>query len=90
MFCREKYPAWWECRAAGWQNTFLLLLLLEMARIYVAFVLEIRNLQFAAYGLGTPCLLAFVLPGFLPVHISAQAKIEPLLLQHFTEFFQLK
>lgn len=58
MFHREKYPAWWECCAVGWQDA-LLLLLLEMARIYVSFVLEIRNVQLAAYGLGTPLFARF-------------------------------
>lgn len=59
-----------------------------MAMIYVTFVLEIQIFkQLGAYGLGT--LLAFVSLGFLRVHILANAKIEPLLLQHFTEFSSL-
>lgn len=53
----------------------------------MAFVLEVRNFrQLGAYGLGTSLFACFVLLGFLCVHILANAKIEPLLLQHFTEF----
>lgn len=55
----------------------------------MAFVLETRNCkQLGAYGLGTS-LLAFVSLQSLCVHILANAKIKPLLLQHFTEFSSL-
>lgn len=52
----------------------------------MAFLLEeiLGSLELTGWAL--LCLLAFVLLGFLCVHISANAKIEPLLLQHFTEF----